>query len=292
MTSKPVLFIQGASGNVGSATVKALATKYKDRAIIKAAVPDTSAQKAQELKELGIEIVEFSTDKPDTFASIRGATKVLIIPPNARNRQQIAARVADLAVEYGAQHLVLLSALGAKKENTSIAKEFRSIERHILTFSVKYTFVRAAMFMENFILMKDSIKKGILPLPIKNGKYAPVSVADVGEAIAAVLIESGHENKEYELTGPETLSGNDIAKIFSEFLGKPVKYVDADPQDVKKELMKLGTQEWQANAILELYQLVAEGKLNQVTTDLRQLIKRDPTTFKQFVKQNLQLFAA
>lgn len=287
---KPILFVQGATGNCGAATVRAL-SKYKDRYTIIAGVTDLSkTDKIEPLTSLGAQVVEFSTDKPETYNAMRNASKVAIIPPNLQNRAEIAKQVADIAFKLGVECVVVISVLGCEFENTTFAREFRAMEKHIENTRLKWTFLRCVLFMDNYLAQADGIKKGTLTAPFKDGKYAPAMIRDVGEAVATCLTQSGHENRAYDITGPESLSGQEQARIFSEIIGRPVQFISSTPEDTKKFLMTAGMQEWQASGTLELFDLVAQRKLDKVSPNLEALLGKKPSTLADFVKFFLPVF--
>src|SRR5262249_50224349 len=60
-------------------------------------------------------------------------------------------------------------------------------------------------------------------------KLGYVTRADCAAAAAAVLTTPGHDNKAYDITGPELLGQAEIAAAASAVSGKPIKVVDPDP---------------------------------------------------------------
>lgn len=46
--------------------------------------------------------------------------------------------------------------------------------------------------------------------------------------------------RSYEITGPEILSFADVARRFTQVLGKPVEYVDQDPAEYRRHLALFG----------------------------------------------------
>jgi len=47
---------------------------------------------------------------------------------------------------------------------------------------------------------------------------------------ANILTTSGHDNKAYNVTGPELLTGEDMAKVFTDVTDKSVAYVSPTPE--------------------------------------------------------------
>ncbi|MGI9158104.1 MAG: hypothetical protein ACR2FG_15970 [Marmoricola sp.] len=69
------------------------------------------------------------------------------------------------------------------------------------------------------------ISLGLLPQTTGQGTIAWLDTADLAECAKAIAVDQGHDDAEYELTGPRALSIPDIAAILSMQLGRRVRYV-------------------------------------------------------------------
>jgi uncharacterized protein YbjT (DUF2867 family) len=100
-----------------------------------------------------------------------------------------------------------MSALGTESRGTLFARQFRDIEESLINSGIPCTFIRSTFFMENWFMQADRIKsENALHMPIRAGRYAPVSVEDVGKAACHILLDPTlHLNKAYDLVGPEVL---------------------------------------------------------------------------------------
>jgi len=66
-----------------------------------------------------------------------------------------------------------------------------------------------------------------LALPMGGGKTSPISAVDVARAIAVILnYPAPHIGQIYDLTGPESADLNHYARVFSEALGRTIRYRD------------------------------------------------------------------
>ena len=105
--------------------------------------------------------------------------------------------------------------------------------------------------------------------------YTPAVVGDAGKATAAILVESSkHANKTYPIVSDHH-THTDVAKTFSEALGKEVTVTTNSYEDAKKYLMGVGLPEWQVDGILELYKLIDS---RSPTTNQENLSKFKDTT--------------
>jgi hypothetical protein len=95
--------------------------------------------------------------------------------------------------------------------------------------------------MEMFEGMAARIKDtGKIVMPAGNGTVSTTALRDVGEVVVDVLTKPGHENKSYDLTGPELLTFAQIADQFSTILGRTIEYVDQPMDEFRAVLKKIG----------------------------------------------------
>ena len=92
--------------------------------------------------------------------------------------------------------------------------------------------------MENLLWgLKDSLKtQSAITMP--NIFMAMVDTRDIGKSAAACLAVNGegHHAKYYEMNGPEMLGGNDLAKVLTKVLGKPIKYNQVPRDKIRAEM--------------------------------------------------------
>jgi uncharacterized protein YbjT (DUF2867 family) len=96
------------------------------------------------------------------------------------------------------------------------------------------TILRPAYFIDNDAAIKDVITGyGIYPMPIGSKGLAMVDVRDIGEVAAIELIRREQAaaplpHNRISLVGPDTLTGADVAAIWSDVLGRPIAYPGED----------------------------------------------------------------
>lgn len=289
---KETILIVGAAGNNGVAAIAALVNKNDSNITVRAGV--RSASKAAELKNQfpAIETAIFNLDEPATLqAAFDGVTRVYIIPGNVENRAQHAKHAIDAAVKAGSvKQVVLLSVVGAEWEAILFAKQFREAEKYLEASGLAWTHLRTIWFQDNFFGWADGIKSGKLYFGIREGKLAPLNVNDIGAAAAVILTTAGHDNKAYNLTGPELLSGADIAAVFSRATGQQVDYVSPDENTTYSSLTGAGWPEWQAKGILELFEVFASNQAAVVTPDGEALLGRPLIKFDDYINANKAAF--
>jgi NAD(P)H dehydrogenase (quinone) len=292
MNNQTILII-GAAGNNGVATIESLVNKQDEKNTIRAAV--RSADKAAELKKKfpSIETVIIDLDKPETLiAAYKGVTKVFMIPGNVEQREQHAKNAIDAAVTAGTvKQFLFYSVVGAEYEAILFAKQFRAGEKYLEKSGLNWTHLRTIFFQDNFFGWADGVKQGGLYFGVRDGSFAPLNVADIGEMAANVLTTSGHGSKAYNITGPELLTGEDMAKVFTNVTGKEVAYISPTPEQTLESLLSTGWPQWQAEGMLELFEVFATNQAAVVSPDGEQLLGRPLTQLQDFIAANKAAFA-
>jgi NAD(P)H dehydrogenase (quinone) len=292
MMSNETILIIGAAGNNGTATIDALVEKKLTKTTIRAAV--RSDEKAAQLKQSypSIETVIIDLEKPATLpAAFKGVDKVFMIPGNVEDREGHAKNAIDAAVQAGSvKQFVFYSVVGAEYEAILFARQFRAGEKYLEQSGLNWTHLRTIFFQDNFFGWADGVKQGGLYFGVRDGEFAPLNVADIGEMAANILTTSGHDSIAYNVTGPELLSGVDMAAIFTDVIGKEVAYISPSEEDTLASLLDSGWPEWQARGMLELFEVFATNQAAIVSPDGEQLLGRPMTQLNDFIAKNKRAF--
>ena len=286
--SKPVVFVIGASGKIGTATLIALAAKYADKVEIRAGV--RNPDKADKLKAIaGITIVKAEMGKKDQLVNtLKGVNALYIVTPPVQNKAELIIATAEAAKQAGVKAVVVVSVPTADLTDTIFGRQFSEIEGKISNLGVNFTFLRLPLFVENYWTFKDSIVgQSTIYSPVDPNKlYTPVVVEDAGQAAAAILADpTKHANKTYEIVSDRHTFG-ELAEGLSKALGKEVKYVHVPYDAAKQAFLGKGMPEWQVDGIFELYKLIDSGSSVTNTADLSiftQITGEQPTDLKAWL---------
>lgn len=290
--AKPVVFVIGASGNIGLATVQSLSSKYADRLEIQAGVRDPA--KADKVKALpGVTVVQATQGDEKLVETFTGVTALFIVTPPTKNRAELAIKTAEAAKKAGVKHLVVVS---VPVVTVTIGKQFTQLEGAISTLGVPYTIIRLPWFIENYFSFKETIQKmSTIIVPLDATKpYITVAAIDGGRAAAAILADvSKHVNKTYTIVSERHTYG-DVAKTFSEALGKEVTITACTYEDTEKGMLAMGIFEpWQAESLLEVYKAIDNGSpaiAQESGSDFQNVTGEEPTSLKDWVNSVAPLF--
>ena len=148
--------------------------------------------------------------------------------------------------------------------------------------------------MQNVLGQAASIKndsKMVLPFA-KDLPVALIDVRDTGAVGARILIDpKPHAGKTYEFTGKLT-TYSAFAEVFSAVLGRPITYVGITPEQAEQGMKSRGMPDWLVAHLVTIAKIgVAGGFSTEDTKLIKDLVKREPITTKQFVEDHKALFA-
>lgn len=113
-----------------------------------------------------------------------------------------------------------------------------AVEHAVRGSGIPFTILRPSHFFQNDYMTKDAIRGGFYPQPIGNVGTSRVDARDIAEAAAASLLSAEHEGQTYDLVGPEVLTGDAVARIWSRALGRDVRYVGDDLDEWQRQMLQ------------------------------------------------------
>lgn len=280
-----MILITGASGNVGREVLKQVC---EAGARVRAAYQ--SPQRAAEAPA-GVETVVADFNRPETLrAALTDVDRVFLVGPVAPNLVELESKATDEIKRSGVRHLVKLSAMGTRA--ATFPRQHAESEDRIKDSGVPWTFLRPNGFMQNMVMYNARTvrEQSAFYGSQGEGKVSHVDIRNVASVAVRVLIEDGHAGRTYTLTGPEALSNSRIAEILSASLGRPIKYVNLPPEQMKQALLGGGVAEWNVNGILDLETLYRDGGASTVTGDAELVLGRQPSTYEQFARDYASSF--
>lgn len=142
----------------------------------------------------------------------------------------------NLAREAGIERVVYLSVFAADQAvNVPHFAVKYGAERMLEQMGFSATILRPAYFIDNELMIKDVIlNHGVYPMPIGGKGVAMIDARDIAEIAAIELIRRDQAPgklplETINLVGPDTLTGQGLASLWSEVLGRPIVYGGDDP---------------------------------------------------------------
>ncbi len=286
-----MILVAGATGHLGTAVIDQLIKHTSTDSFFALA---RSEEKAKALKDKGVQVRIGDFDDPASLEkAFAGIDKLLLISTVAQNRGEQQKGVVEVAKKAGVQHIVYtgvtLKDLSTSAIKWLMASHFET-EDVIKESGLVYTFLRNALYTDVIPrYVGEHVFEAGIYLPAGDGKAPFALRREMGEAVANVLLQDGHENKTYEITGSELYSYTDVAQALSELSGKSVSYTNADPTEFTEKLKQFGVPEF---AILLTAGFAEDQKNHQfeeVTNDLENLLGRKPLALKEALKEIYKL---
>jgi uncharacterized protein YbjT (DUF2867 family) len=224
------VLVTGATGRQGGAVIRHMLPKgWKLRALTR----NPEGREARALARQGVEVVQGDLEDTDSIAcAALGVYGIYSVQDfwavGAKREVQQGRNVANAAKKAGIKHFVYSSVGGAERKTTIPHWESKwEVENHIRQLELPATVIRPVSFMETYYIdqVEIGILKGKLADPIRGDKpYQTIATDDIG-AFVALAFERPSEfiGKALEIAGSE-LTNVEAAKVFSQVLGKPVKF--------------------------------------------------------------------
>ena len=149
----------------------------------------------------------------------------------------------NIARESGVERVIYLSVFGADSAVNvpHFAVKFGA-ERMLAAMGFGATILRPSYFIDNEAMLKDVIlQHGIYPMPLGGKGVAMVDARDIAEVAALELIRRDQApgrlpSTTLNLVGPDSLTGEGAAAIWSELLDRPIHYAGDDPQGFEQNM--------------------------------------------------------
>jgi NAD(P)H dehydrogenase (quinone) len=268
--------VTGASGHLGRAVADELfALVEPDEVVLVTRNPDHLVAFARR----GATVRYGDFDRPDSMQdALTGVERALLISTTALGRRagQHGAAI-DAAHGTGVRHVVYTSILNPIEANpSSVVSEHRATEHKLKASGLAWTLLRNDFYAELPAgALGRAIATGQLVHNYGDGRIAWVTRQDCAAVAAAVLAGDGHEDKAYDVTGPELFSGDDLATLAATVSGVEVSAVAVDDEAYIANLIDNGgLPEAAARGLASSGRAIRDGYFDQLTTVVADLSGR------------------
>jgi uncharacterized protein YbjT (DUF2867 family) len=278
------VLVIGGTGNVGSEVVKELTKRHADVRIL---VRKPAAEKTRAVETVVGDLLDpLSIEK-----ALKGVDKLYLLNAVTPDELTQGLIAYDLARKHKLSHVVYHSVF--RVEHFKDVPHFASklaIESAIRELDVPFTIIRPNYFFQNDASLKDILTNmSLYPNPLGPVGISAVDIRDIAEAAAISLISDQHFGKTYNLNGPTVLSGPKVASIWSNALGKEIKYA-GENLDSFEEQMRKHAPSWAAFDIRMMFQryldrgfVAEEGDIATLTT----LLGHEPRAYEDFARETV-----
>lgn len=231
------------------------------------------------------------SDTDSLRQAMKGISTLFLLAPNAADELTQALQALSIARESHVKGVVYLSVFkGAEYVDVPHFTGKHTVERMIERCHVPATVLRPAYFIQNDVRQKDTLlNHGIYGMPIGEKGISMVDVRDIGEAAARELLRRELASdplprETYELVGPDALTAESIAQIWTDALGRPVRY-GGDDLDILEQRLKSVAPAWLAydmRLMMQRYQQDGAVASTEQIGRLSTLLERPPRSYRDF----------
>jgi uncharacterized protein YbjT (DUF2867 family) len=274
----------GCTGTVGRVVAEKLAAQS-----VNVRCMSRSNEKLRKLQP-GVEGHLADLDFPYTLAAaFSDVDSVFLLVPvsPAETMQGLAAVQAAKAARV--KKIVYLSV--SMPEGSTIIPHFGSkvpVENAIKESGIPYTILRPNNFFQNDLALKDTIMQyGLYITPIGKIGLNRVDVRDIAECAVHALTRPGFEGQTIAIHGLDTLTGNEVARIYSQYVGRDVRYAGND-LDVWVQRVKNVMPEWRIRDFRVMYKFYQDHGMTASAAELekqQKLLGHKPRRFEDFVRE-------
>ncbi|MFJ6755198.1 NAD(P)H-binding protein [Streptomyces sp. NPDC091273] len=229
--------------------------------------------------------------------AFEGADAVFwLVPPDASRTPQDAFSgftrpAAKAFAAHGVGHVVGVSALGRGTplaDRAGLVTASLAMDDLIAGSGVAYRALANPSFFENLLEEADSIRdRGVFTDSVDADRKAPlVATADIAAVAAGLLLDrSWTGTGSVPVLGPRDVSPNDLARIMTEQLGRPVRYERRPLDELHTGLVGHGLNEAFVQGLVDMKRAKDQGLDAGVA---RTPDTASPTGFEQWCTQTLK----
>lgn len=277
-----MIFVTGAGGTIGSEVVRQL---VESSAPFRAGFHSTP--KTDAARDNGIDAVVLDLrDQESLIKAFTGISRLFLLGANVPDQARLEISAVEAAKKAGVRHVVKLSVADADSEDHAFAKIHREVERAIEACGLEWTFLRPNSFMQNMVTFQSSTirSRSAFFTAAAGARISHVDIRDVAAVAVRSLTGTGHENKLYELNGPEALTFDEVASAISNAAGRTIAHINLSPEDLKRGMLSAGIPEPMADNLLDLQRHYRDGKAASTVSDIQTVTGREPTRFADFAR--------
>jgi NAD(P)H dehydrogenase (quinone) len=279
-----VYIVAGASGQLGRGVAEDLLSLVQpDRVRLLTRTPDRLA----DLAARGADVRRVDLDEPATLPSaLEGGNRLLLISTDALDRRVTQHREAiEAAVRAGVGHVIYTSVVSPVPDNpAAVVETHRQTEEDLRAAGCAWTLLRSNLYAEyQEPEAREAAANGRFVHNRGDGGAAYVSRRDLAATGAAVLAQDGHAGEAYDVTGPESLSAADLARIYRELAGRPVEPVALDDDAFIAGMVGAaddGHMAYGARLVASFGRAIREGHFAGVSDTVARLTGRAPRSVR------------
>ncbi|MBO2454389.1 NAD(P)H-binding protein [Actinomadura barringtoniae] len=263
--------VAGATGNVGSEVVKALAAAGEPtRALVRD--PESANAKLPE----GVEAVAGDLNKPETLTSALYGVRSVFLLPGYADMPGVLAEAKKAGVEQVVQ--LTGGSAGNSDMSNAVTRYMAATETAVKESGLPWTFLRPTAFMTNALRWLPQLQAGDeVRVSFPNVLTASVDPFDLGAIAARAMLTDEYRGEILWPTGPVALRPAEQVLILGAALGRDLRAVELSNEEAREEMTASMPVEY-VDAFFDFY---VNGALDEsiVRPTVKEVTGREPRTF-------------
>ncbi len=290
MLKKPTVLILGSTGQIGRFILEYL-KREPDTVHIR--VTARRPEQVATFQQQGQDAVLLDLDSPVTFAAaLYGVDRVFLLTGYTVAMLAQSKTFIDAARKARIQHIVHLGVFGHWDCTDPHIVWHQLVETYIEASGIAWTHIHPNMFMEQ-IPKFMKIRNDRFSVFWGSDRMGWIASRDIGAVAAAVLREgpAKHSGQNYWLSA-EVAGGEELATLFCEALGRPIRCDHKKPEDFASTMASTGdynVESWYAAAVIEFLKQFSDGRMadfGTVRDDTPYLTGAPSMTLRQWIQEN------
>jgi uncharacterized protein YbjT (DUF2867 family) len=276
--------VLGATGTVGTAVTRELVARNQQVRVL-----TRDPKKAEHLGP-SVEVMQGNLTDTKTLAKLYdGIDGVFVL--NALGLEEVAEGMLAVSAARDAKVKRIVYMSVHQIEQAPWLPHFGGkigVEAAVRASGAQWTILRPNNFYQNDQWYRDALLKyGVYPQPVGKQGISRVDIRDIAELAARALTEDGHGGNTYDLVGPRPLSGDESARLWSEALGKDIKY-GGDDLEAWEQQNLAWFPAWLVYDFKRMYAYFQEGNFKATDAEIANLTKalgHPPRKYEDYVRE-------
>jgi NAD(P)H dehydrogenase (quinone) len=300
-----MIIVTGANGAFGRAAAARLIERFPASDLI---LTTRTPQRLAEFAARGAQVRFADFDDPASLRkAFAGGTRMLLIS-TARVGTRVGQHInaINAAKQAGVTHIAYTSVLSAAEPNNpAIVKvDHRATEEYLERSGVHWTFLRDSQYSEAIAgaMVPGALIAGRRPDNSGDGRVAFVSREDCVACATEVLLQPGHENRPYDITGPELMTVAQALAMAGEIAGKPIVLDHVDDEAMfayfdslgiprhASDIVPQGPIPWSSDDMVSFGRSIREGYFSALTDHVERITGRKPRPLREILLAHRHLW--